>query len=63
MVDTYVQTIENCYVYTCHILYHVCIASVTIETVPIIPQTLMHEVLATDVILVKTWTLGQYDIL
>ena len=38
------------------------IASVTIETVLLyLQQFILYEVLAMDAILVKTWTLGQYD--
>ena len=43
-------------------LYYVVIASVTIETVLLYSNFIMYEVLATNAILVKTWTLGHYDI-
>ena len=38
------------------------IASVTIETVLLYSNFITYEVLATDTILVKIWTLGHYDI-
>ena len=38
------------------------IASVTVETVLLYSNFIMYKALATDAILVKTWTLGQYDI-
>ena len=41
---------------------YICIASVTIETVLLYNNYIMYEALATDAILVETWTLGRYDI-
>ena len=38
------------------------IASVTIETVLLYSNFILYKVLATDAILVKTWTLGHYYI-
>ena len=38
------------------------IASVTIETVLIYSNFIIYKALATDPILIKTWTLGHYDI-